>query len=68
MNQPASVALRMGGVIRIIFGAAASGSIGSSCSRLFTGVPTDQATRLRVGGGVAMVGGSFGLRHGSKSA
>ena len=67
MNKPLSFALLIGGVILIIYGSAASDSIGSGFSRLFTGAPTDKTIWLLVGGVVATVSGFFGLMRGSKS-
>lgn len=68
MNKPASLALLVIGVILIIYGVAASDSIGSGFSRLFTGAPTDKTIWLLVGGIAAAVAGFFGLMSGSKSS
>jgi hypothetical protein len=68
MNKPISLALLVGGIILVIYGAQASDSIGSSFSRLFTGAPTDKTVWFLVGGGVAAVAGLAGLLRGSKSA
>jgi hypothetical protein len=68
MNKPISLALLVGGIILVIYGAHASDSIGSSFSRLFTGAPTDKTIWFLVGGGVAAVAGLAGLLRGSKSA
>lgn len=67
MNKPISLALLIGGIILIIYGANASDSIGSSLSRLFTGAPTDRTVWFLAGGAVAAVAGLAGLLRGSKS-
>jgi hypothetical protein len=67
MNKPVSLALLVGGVILMIYGASASDSIGSGFSRLFTGAPTDKAMWLLVGGAVAAVIGLGGVVRGSKA-
>ena len=67
MNKPVSLALLVGGIVLIIWGISASDSIGSSCSRIFTGAPTDRTIWLLVGGIVATVVGLFGVMRGTKS-
>jgi hypothetical protein len=67
MNKPISLALLVGGIILIIYGASASDSIGSGFSRFFTGSPTDKTMWLLIGGAVATVVGAFGLLRGSKA-
>ncbi len=67
MNKPISLALLVGGIILIIYGAAASDSVGSDVSRFFTGSPTDKTMWLLIGGAVAAVVGGAGLLRGSKS-
>lgn len=66
MNRPLSLALLVGGIILIIYGAAASDSIGSGFSRLFTGAPTDKTIWLLIGGAVATVVGLVSLMGGAK--
>jgi len=68
MNKPISLALLVGGVILLIYGAAASDSIGSSFSRLFTGNPTDRTVWLLLGGAVATVAGVTGLLRATKAS
>jgi hypothetical protein len=68
MNKPISLALLVGGIVLIIFGASASDSIGSSFSRFFTGNPTDKAVWLLIGGFAAVAVGAGGLLRGSKSS
>lgn len=68
MNKSISLALFVGGVILIVYGAAASDSIGSAFSRLFTGAPTDKTLWMLIGGAVAAVVGGVGLMGGSKSS
>lgn len=67
MNRPLSLALLIGGIILIIYGASASDSIGSSFSRLFSGTPTDRTIWLLLGGLVAAALGLTGLLRGTKS-
>lgn len=67
MNKPISLALLIGGIILLIYGASASDSIGSSFSRLFTGNPTDRTVWLLIGGAVATAIGAGGLLRGSKT-
>jgi hypothetical protein len=67
MNKPISLALLVGGIVLIIYGASASDSLGSSFSRFFTGNPTDKTMWLLIGGIVATVAGLAGMLRGSKS-
>ena len=67
MNKPISLALLVIGVILLIYGAAASDSIGSSFSRFFTGNPTDKTVWLIIGGAVATAVGAAGMLRGSKA-
>lgn len=66
MNRLLSLALLTGGIILIIYGVAASDSISSEFSRLFTGNPTDKTIWLLVGGAVATLIGASGLVRGTK--
>ncbi len=68
MNKTISLVLLVGGVILVIYGVAASGSIGSDISRFFTGSPTDKTLWLLIGGAIAAVVGGVGLMGGSKSS
>lgn len=68
MNKALSLALLVGGIILIIYGVAASDSVGSGISRFFTGSPTDKTMWLLIGGAIASVVGGFGLMGGSKSS
>jgi len=67
MNKAISLALLVGGIILIVFGAAASDSTASGFSRFFTGNPTDKTMWLLIGGAVATAVGAVGLFRGSKS-
>ena len=67
MNKPISLALLVGGIVLIIYGASASDSLSSSFSRFFTGNPTDKTMWLLIGGTVAAVVGLVGVLRGSKS-
>ena len=68
MNKLVSLALLIGGIALIVYGVAASNSVGSGVSRMFTGAPTNKTLWLLVGGGVAAVVGLAGVLRGSKSA
>jgi hypothetical protein len=68
MNKPISIALLVGGVIALIYGVAASESIGSSFSRLFTGSPTEKTMWLLISGGIATALGAAGLFRGTKAS
>lgn len=67
MNKPISLALLVGGIILITYGASASNSPDSGVSRFFTGSPTDRTLWLLIGGAIAAVIGACGLLRGSKS-
>ena len=66
MNKSISLALVVGGIILIVYGAAASDSMGSGFSRFFTGSPTDKTLWLLIGGAIATVVGGTGLLRGSR--
>jgi hypothetical protein len=68
MNKTISLALLAGGIILIIYGVAASDSLGSGLSRLFTGAPTDKTIWLLVGGVAAAAVGLAGVARGSKGS
>ncbi len=57
MNKVVALALLIGGIVLIVFGAAATNSFSSDVSRFFTGSPTDKAVWMLVGGAVAAVAG-----------
>jgi hypothetical protein len=57
MNQIASIALLVGGVVLMIFGINATNSFGSDVSRFFTGSPTDKAVWMLIGGIIATIVG-----------
>ena len=67
MTKIISLALLVGGLVLIAYGASASESIGSDISRFFTGSPTDRTVWFFVGGVVATALGASGLVRGSKS-
>ena len=67
MNKIVSLALLVGGIILIVYGANASDSIGSSFSRFFTGNPTDKTVWLIIGGAAATAVGAVGLLRGTKA-
>jgi len=57
MNKIVSLALLIGGVVLIIFGAQATDSFSSDVSRFFTGSPTNKAVWMLIGGIVAAIVG-----------
>ena len=66
MNRVVWLAILAGGVILLIYGAAASNSFSSDISRFFTGSPTDKAVWMLIGGVVAIIIGGVGLLRGAK--
>jgi len=66
MNRVVWLAILAGGVILMIYGAAASDSFSSDISRFFTGSPTDKAVWMLIGGVVAIIIGGVGLLRGAK--
>ncbi len=66
MNRAVSLAILAGGILLMIYGAAASKSFSSDISRFFTGSPTDKAMWMLIGGVVAIIIGLVGLLRGSK--
>ena len=67
MNKLISLALLVGGIVLIFYGAAASDSLSSSFSRFFTGNPTDKTMWLLIGGIAAAVVGLVGVLRDSKT-
>jgi ABC-type uncharacterized transport system permease subunit len=67
MPKPISLALLVGGIILILYGANASDSIGSGFSRFFTGNPTDKTMWLLIGGAAAAIAGAAGLFRSQRS-
>ncbi len=67
MNRLLSFAFLAAGIVLIIYGIAASDSIGSSFSHFFTGAPTNKTVWLLVGGVVAAIIGLGGVVTSSKS-
>lgn len=66
MNRIASIALLLVGVALLACGWDAYRSVSSGVSRIFTGMPTDKALLLLVGGGLLTVAGLGGLSRGQK--
>jgi hypothetical protein len=63
MRNPLGLVLVLVGIVLLILGVAASESIGSSFSKLFTGEPSDRSIWLMIGGVVAIaVGSAIGWR------
>lgn len=65
MNKLVSLAILGGGILFIIIGVSAAKSFSSDISRFFTGLPTDKAIWMLVGGTVASIIGLVGLLRGS---
>jgi energy-converting hydrogenase Eha subunit C len=66
MNKLIAIALLVGGIVMIVFGAKASDSVGSDVSRLFNGTPTDKTIWLLVGGVIAAAVGAAALFRNSR--
>jgi hypothetical protein len=66
MNRTLSFALLVVGVILIVYGLAASDSLGSGLSRFFTGAPTDKTIWLLIGGTITSIVGGIGLISGAR--
>jgi hypothetical protein len=64
MNKAVSLALRVGGILLIIFGVSAAQSFSSDISRFFTGSPTDKAMWMLISGVVMSIVGVVGLVRG----
>ena len=60
MNKAASIAILVVGVVLLIFGINAHGSVVSSTKEAFTGTPTDRSLWLIVGGIIGIVIGGLG--------
>ena len=67
MNKLFSIILLVVGIVLIVYGVAASNSVGSSVSRAVTGSPTDKTLWLMIGGVAAAGLGIMGILRGSKS-
>lgn len=68
MNKIVSLVLLILGVVALIYGFAASDSLGSHFSRFFTGSPTNRTVWLMIGGVVGVAAGLTGLLRGGKSS
>lgn len=60
MNRIISLTLLIVGIALLIFGVGASESFSSDVSNFFTGMPTDKAVWMLVGGAVLAIAGLFG--------
>lgn len=60
MNRITSLILLIGGIALVILGVSASNSFGSDVSNFFTGLPTDEAVWMLVGGVILAIAGLFG--------
>ena len=61
MNRSISLAVLVVGIVLIIYGLAASDSLSSGLSRVFTGSPTQKTIVLLCSGAVFAVLGGYGL-------
>jgi hypothetical protein len=68
MNRIVALALLAGGVLLVVFGAAAADSLSSDVSRFFTGSPTDKAVWMLLVGAVLCVVGLAGVLRRSRVA
>ena len=68
MNKIVSLALLIGGGVRLVFGINAPNAFSSDVSRFFNGAPTDKAIWMLIGGIVFAGIGLTGLLRGSKAA
>ncbi len=66
MNNIASLALLLLGLVLLGLGWDAYTSVSSDVSRVFNGAPTDRALMLLIGGGLAAVFGLGGLKRSRK--
>ncbi len=57
MKRIIGIALLAGGVIALVYGFQAKGSVESKLTETFTGSPSEKARRLLIGGAVASVVG-----------
>jgi hypothetical protein len=67
MDKSFAIALLVTGVVMLILGFNASDSVPPDFSRLFTGNPTDKATRLVICGAAAVAAGLFLSGKGSSA-
>jgi len=65
-NRALFIACLIVGVVALTLGVVASESISSDFSRLFTGMPTDRAIWLVLGGTIITVSGLVGLARGAR--
>lgn len=68
MTKLISLALLVAGIALLIFGISASESVSSDISNLFTGLPTDKAIWMLVGGAVLTLAGLAGSFRSSAKA
>jgi Protein of unknown function (DUF3185) len=59
MNKGIGIALLVVGIVLIVYGFNASGSVSSGVSRAFTGAPTDRTLWMLLGGSAAAIVGAF---------
>jgi hypothetical protein len=67
MNKLFAALLFASGILLIVFGLNASGSIGADFSRLFAGSAPDKALWLFIAGVIATLVGAAGLIRGTRS-
>jgi hypothetical protein len=66
MKSMIGAALLAVGIVLLVLGIGAAGSVGSQVSETFRGTPSDRAVWFIVGGIACAVGGLFGLYLGGR--
>ncbi|HVU38298.1 MAG TPA: DUF3185 family protein [Opitutales bacterium] len=61
MNKGFAIGLLIAGIVCLVWGFAASDSVTSGFSKLFSGAPTDKTIWLLIGGTIATLAGFFGV-------
>jgi len=68
MRNPAGLVVLILGVVLLVFGFIATGSLGSSFSKFFTGSPSNKAIWLIISGAVVASTGAFMIARGKSSS
>lgn len=66
MNKIISLVLLIAGIALVIYGISASNSVASNVSDFFTGLPTDKAMWMLIGGAILALIGLTGMLRGPK--
>lgn len=67
MNKSLSLVVLIVGIILLIYGVNAGGSLASNVKESVTGTPTDKSLWLLIGGIVGMLVGGFGVLRSGKA-